>query len=519
MIILFSFAASADAADGNFGGGAGTPSNPFVIEDEVDLAAISSNLDKHFILGQDIVMTQEWTPLGTSGNPFTGSFDGQNYLISNLNMNSPSGDSGLFGYADNATIKNVTLTDVTIRSTTVNNVGALIGQAANNTLVENCIASGTVSGRNNIGGLIGRMQNGVISNSHFSGTVTGNGGGVWDDASGVGGLAGFLSSSTISGSSATGDVNYLGNVAGWEGWAYQVSTGGFVGILSHSTITDSSSIGNTNGFDNVGGFAGYAWMHSTISNSYVEGNVVGKGNGVGGFAGGTDMNLHFINVSVTGDTTGVNQVGGLVGYTWYGNSISKSRVTGNTTGMDEVGGFIGRSTGTTISDSFVIGNVRGEGNGEPFVSIASTGGFVGYSWGESVFSNSFAAVNITGTNNVGGFAGMAVQSTVITNVYVTGSVDGNNNVGGLVGNLNGNGKIQNSMALNEFVNGTTNINSDIGNLGSGSATGLFVWENISQNDGTFTNVSDVTSVTSYDVWSIYPTNSIWSTFDTDDWVL
>ncbi len=85
----------------------------FLVMDEADLRAVGTakyGLDQKYMLQADISMSQEWIPVGTKENPFTGVFNGNGYTIEGLRI--PEGEAaGLFGYAKGAKIYNVTLQD------------------------------------------------------------------------------------------------------------------------------------------------------------------------------------------------------------------------------------------------------------------------------------------------------------------------------------------------------------------------------------------------------------------------
>lgn len=80
------------------------------------LAAGQLGLDQNYLLQQDIDLSDtEWVPIGTAGEPFTGSFNGNGCEITGLTMKDPDAEvAGLFGYADGAKIYNVTLRDYDI---------------------------------------------------------------------------------------------------------------------------------------------------------------------------------------------------------------------------------------------------------------------------------------------------------------------------------------------------------------------------------------------------------------------
>ena len=104
-------------------------------------------------LTADIDLNNEaWTPVGQTGaTTFNGVFDGQNYTISNLNVDSSAQtgayySSGLFGWVESHTagrghIKNVKINGATIVGH--HNCGALVGYITQETaLVENCHVTG-----------------------------------------------------------------------------------------------------------------------------------------------------------------------------------------------------------------------------------------------------------------------------------------------------------------------------------------------------------------------------------------
>ena len=57
------------------------------------------------VINTDFTQGSGWTPIGNSSNKFTGNFNGNNKTISNLTINTSSSYQGLFGYVEDATIK------------------------------------------------------------------------------------------------------------------------------------------------------------------------------------------------------------------------------------------------------------------------------------------------------------------------------------------------------------------------------------------------------------------------------
>ena len=122
------------------------------------------------------------------------------------------------------------------------------------------LVSGSVSGANNVGGLVG-SNSGNITNAYSTGGVGGN------DA--IGGLVGS-NSGNITNAYGTGKVRGFATV------------GGLVGSNS-GNITNAYSTGVVKGIEDIGGLVGA--NDSTISNAYSTGVVSGSGTYVGGLVG------------------------------------------------------------------------------------------------------------------------------------------------------------------------------------------------------------------------------------------
>ena len=144
------------------------------------------------ILNTDIDLAgAEWTPIGSTTNPFTGTFDGNGHKVSNFQVTTQEGYAGLFGYA-RATFKNLTIENVKLVAN--HYAGALVGQGY--VKIDNCHAENvniTLSTKNNdwsdkAGGIVGQLLEGAtlgISNSTVE-NVTIKG---YRDFGGVAGMA------------------------------------------------------------------------------------------------------------------------------------------------------------------------------------------------------------------------------------------------------------------------------------------------------------------------------------------
>lgn len=126
------------------------------ISNEAELKAIASNPGEAYILTRDINLTDEWTPVGTDTNPFTGSFDGKGHTITGLKINNADNDyMGFFGFAKGATITDVAIIGADVKGH--NKVGILAGRICDGTTVSYVATTGYVYGRDHVGGVVGDM--------------------------------------------------------------------------------------------------------------------------------------------------------------------------------------------------------------------------------------------------------------------------------------------------------------------------------------------------------------------------
>lgn len=151
--------------------------------------AARTNLSTNCILGADITLevpddgSDNWTPVGGNGSPYTGSFDGAGHTISNLKFNTSENIKGMFGYINGgARISNLELKNVDINCTNslpYTDIGAIAGWAEDATIV-NCTVSGKIiaSSGNYVGGIIGeggsatRIYGCQVIDAEISGNTT-----------------------------------------------------------------------------------------------------------------------------------------------------------------------------------------------------------------------------------------------------------------------------------------------------------------------------------------------------------
>ncbi len=266
--------------------GSGTAIDPYIITTCQQLQDMNYFVSSHFILGNDIDCsdTVNWhmgmgfTPIGQGFNTFTGSFDGKGFEINGLYLDRNDFNGiGLFGVTQNAVLKNVFLTDVTIYSTYRTQVGALVGRAIN-TQISNVYSTGNI---------------------YTSGIRAGGG---WQ----IGGVAGNLDGSTLSSCASIVNIGISGAPLGATAAAFY--RGGLVGRVDNSTVTDSYARGVVEG-NNSAGFSGYVNLTGIIQNSYSTGLVFGP-TAPKGFNSTSEVGSTFTNSYWDMDTSTLTTSGG-----------------------------------------------------------------------------------------------------------------------------------------------------------------------------------------------------------------
>lgn len=422
----------------DFAGGSGTQEDPYLVATQDQLDKIRNHPDKSFQQISDITLQvttwdsgKGWTPIGTEGTEFTGSYDGNGFAINKLYINRPAEDNvGLFGIlGDGAKLNNITLMSAIVIGQ--NKVGGLVGTTtadvadapATRVEIANCSISGNVSGKDTVGGLIG-----------------------WKRAS-AGDISNCSSTSTLSGSKLTG---------------------GLIG-QNHGPVKNCFTTGKVIGTNWVGGLVGRNDSgSSSIADSYASGEIKGS-NYVGGLVGYNDGGI-INNSYARGDTTatwGQSYVGGLIGYN--SGLLTQTFATGLVTGYSGyIGGLIGYNDSGQVCESYASGNVK---NTDTYYNDTWAGGLVGTNSGTALISECYArgAVTINGTYvHGGGLVGRNYNNSGISirDCYATGKVTAKYNTGGLIGSRSN----DNSIISNAYYDKTTTGQTDTAKGGTPKTT-------------------------------------------------
>lgn len=203
-----------------------------------------------------------WTPIGTESNPFSGTFDGNAHIISNMYVNRLNdNDNGLFGNGENSIIKNIGIKSSYIIGKIGN--GAIIGQ---NGTVKNSYSLTNIKGEGRSGGICGSRCD--IKNSYNGGII--NNGSTALAAGIAGGWNKVVNSYNYGNITSNGDS--VGGILGWNGSVYNSYNLGIV------TTT------NNNHIDSVGGILGQS--ADTVMNTKKIQNVLFQNYNAGSCNGG-----------------------------------------------------------------------------------------------------------------------------------------------------------------------------------------------------------------------------------------
>ncbi len=273
---------------------------------------------------------------------YQGLFGYQSGIISALTIkysNVKAGESsGILVGLNEGKIKNCKIENSSIYSD--EKTGGLVGIAMTNSIIEDCEINefSKVSGKNNIGGLIGYINNNVtIQNLTSKASVKGN--------DYVGGIAGVSFYGTL-----LKNLNIEGNV---EGDKY---VGGAVGY-SQSEIDASINNSLIIGENYVGGLAGLNHAMGNITNSINKGKIEVLDENVGGIVGinnGTISSCYNIG-EIDSTKTDKLTIGGICGQNLSESFINTSYNIGKIKNKNYAGGVVGADFGS-ISNCFCIEN-------------------------------------------------------------------------------------------------------------------------------------------------------------------
>lgn len=167
-----------------FSGGSGTAEDPWLIRTPENLDSIryflgSVKVGNCYKQIADIDLGVApwndgagWEPLGNDSLDFIGNYDGNGFKIINLTINRPGEDNiGLYGNISSSMLVNISLTNTNI--TGKYNVGGLVGYC-DSSGIEECCTTGSAYGLSAVGGIVGFCDYVVVLNCFTTADVSGS---------------------------------------------------------------------------------------------------------------------------------------------------------------------------------------------------------------------------------------------------------------------------------------------------------------------------------------------------------
>jgi len=468
-----------------------------------------------------------WVPIGTSAQPYKGSFDGEGHVIAGLTINRPGGtDQGLFGQIGaSGIVQNLGVLNahINVQNGFSDFAGIIAGHVYGT--VQNSYATGSIFGDSYVGGVAGGVH-GTVRNGYSAASVNGK--------INIGGIAGALmAGGTVENGYATGSVS---------GLAASGKIGGIAGSIDGGTlrnsvalnlrVTGNSAIGRVTGEASGGyllsgnaAFIGIPGIWSNPGADSVDGGskaaaeisaagffearfaydsawTYGSGKLPGLFGTAADMPAHivdkggaeFVGDGTIGNPYQIRTAAELARLAVLVNQQTAPYANANKSYklMDDLdlSAYAAGTGWTPIGTNARPFKGIFDGDGRKIAGLAinrpnsdDQGLFGAVGSGASVQNLGVTNANIVGKRYVGGITGNAVG--MVKNCYVTGSVRGVNTIGGIAGYVDetqsaSNGTVQNCY-VSANVGGTGNYIGGIAGYVDGTVKNSYALGSVNGN--------------------------------------
>ena len=243
-------------------GGSGTSTDPFIIKTTDDLKNFSEYINGSVIsntsyakLSDDISQngldcsSVTVNPIGYGNIFFAGTFDGNGKTIKNLTIADDAGDCvGFFRIlGENGMIENLTLDNLTLSggNSFSNSIGGLVGTLSGGTISNCIIKNSSISCKNDtqsptVGGLVGELSSGSITNSTVQAcTVNAVTQDTWNSGAqaNAGGIVGNAVGGTITGCQVKGTTTVT---ADYGEYSASIAAGALFGKYSGATLSNNT---------------------------------------------------------------------------------------------------------------------------------------------------------------------------------------------------------------------------------------------------------------------------------------
>ena len=387
-----------------------------------------------------------FNPIGSSSAPFSGTFEGYGYTLSNLMINRNVDNVGLFGYVTNGTIRGITISNINVK------------------------------GNSSVGGTVGYLNSGIVNEINLSGNVTGT-------ANYIGGIVGYSNASGNKISSVIANVNVSGSkrIGGILGYTNSSSTPTVTGVIENGTISGSYAYkvgyvtssnvyvsNNVTASSSHSSYSGTAYtLNDQMLNSYdaVIDTWIGGDNDSSGYYFDYDSNNKIVVKSVEREPITFTLKGeGTEEKPYIINNYQQWKEATTKVKQDvyfklnndiDFSGKNYYAIGTT--SNYLVATIDGDNNTLSNINIkgANNTGLIGYNNGGTLKGLNIDTITVTSDNdNIGGVVGNNNKGSIIGLNINNATIKGNNYIGGIVGYLNSG--IVNEINLSGNVTGTEN---------------------------------------------------------------
>lgn len=358
-----------------FAGGTGTYADPYTLCSGAQFAEIQNSttyLNKTFKLLAHLDLSgMTTTGIATASQPFTGRIIGNNKSLNDLTISTTLNEGvALFKKMSYAHISNLSLNNFSVTANNSSKSAALAAEFEESTASNITINNVSISGKSNVGSLIGIMHDGLVYNITATGSVTGS----------------------------------------------VYSTGGVIGGARGMGLNVNSTVNVSTGGSQVGGFIGGDYSNTFYGqNININANVSGI-TVVGGLVGAQNDGLYIFDGQFNGTITATtSSAGGAIGDVYNNNcNLRRIQINSNINGNSSVGGMIGYlAYPCNIYDSFYKGTITATGGSQDNI-----GGFFGYISSPTDVYRSYAVATInTSADKVGGLVGFVDYFNLANDVY------------------------------------------------------------------------------------------------------
>ena len=442
-------------------------SNGKSVSDSFENKTVTLKADTEFGLS-----AYAWIPI----RGFKGTFDGNKdsgTAIKKMVINLQGESGGLFSYGMAGTIKNVSVEEAYIKTTS--DAGGIVARSTADSTIQNCSFDGTIVANGKAGpsattagGIVGENV-GIVQNCTVSGSILGTSGNM-------GGIVGF-NGRTSSGSNAT-VINCTNNaqIAGDGSTGYSSDGAGGIAGRSSGTVEDCTNNGTiTAQGPNIGGIVGLMYVadaQAVVQSCTNAGIVDAHADYLGGIVGAVYVASQNVSackiqgcsntaaITAQADVNGLTSttggvLGGVLDYKDTKITIQQCKNMGavsagysfkNWYGVGGIVGNVGNGASLSIKETFNSGTVTATNMPSDSVEYYSknigVGGLIGRASDEEAIVEIENAYNVGKVSSgkmtlqVGGIVGIWHNGAnkKISAVYNAGLLEGAGSKGSIIGN-------------------------------------------------------------------------------------